>query len=168
MNFRILSDDEIEVMSESSVETKQLGRLLGEVAFGGFAVLLHGELGAGKTVISQGIGQALGISRIKSPSFIIVSEYGGVLPLAHADLYRLENEKQIDELDFESYIEDGFLLVVEWGDRWKSTPSAGRLDIYIEQDTENQETRRIILKAAGEMARNMLSSIVNKLKEICI
>lgn len=160
MNCRLLSPDLLEVTTSSSDETKALGAALGRLAYAGLALLLHGGLGLGKTTLAQGIGGALGFARIKSPSFIIVSEYGGELPLAHADLYRLESAQQAEELDLEAYLEDGFLLVVEWAERWKSAPLSDKLEIFFERGAEVSPERTIRIEASGRRAASILAELV--------
>lgn len=155
--------DELRITTKSDVETELLGFTLGAAAYPGLTILLRGDLGMGKTTLTQGIGRALGIKRIKSPSFIIVSEHDGRLPLAHADLYRLEETEQVEELDFEAYIDDGFLLIVEWAERWTSPPSSDRLEILFDQGIENPMERSICLKAEGCRAESMLKHIAEKL-----
>lgn len=159
MNCHMLSDS-LEVTTESHTETELLGFILGEAAYPGLTILLYGDLGMGKTTLTQGIGRALGIKRIKSSSFIIVSEHKGCLPLAHADLYRLERTALADELDLETYIDDGFLLVVEWAERWALPPSSDKLMVFFEPS----RGRRIIIKAAGDRAETILKHIADELR----
>lgn len=161
MNCSLLSDNEIEIVTESPEETERLGFLLGKRACPGITLLLYGELGMGKTLLTQGIGRALGMKRIKSPSFIIVSEHNGELPLAHADLYRLDGADAADELDLESYVDDAFLLVVEWAERWRTAPESDILKITFVRDDAEPLNRNIRIKAAGEKAENMLSLVTN-------
>lgn len=166
MKYRLLSADSLEVTTGSSEETKRLGFVIGEAAYPGLTILLHGGLGMGKTTLVQGIGLALGIERIKSPSFIIVSEHNGRLPLAHADLYRLENCDETETLDFESYPDDGYLLVIEWAERWRSPVTTDRFDIYIEADGENQQRRTIRVMAADKRSEAVLASFLSRLGEM--
>ncbi|MEG1913063.1 MAG: tRNA (adenosine(37)-N6)-threonylcarbamoyltransferase complex ATPase subunit type 1 TsaE, partial [Cloacibacillus sp.] len=118
MKFHIHSDKTLRVATNCPQETYELGRRLGALAFPGLLVLLNGTLGVGKTKFTQGFGAALGYSRVKSPSFIIMSEYDGPLPMLHADLYRLERSYEAETLGIEEYLEDGFTALVEWAERW--------------------------------------------------
>lgn len=160
MNCRLLSDNEIEIITESAAETEQLGFLLGEAARPGVTVLLRGELGMGKTLLTQGMGKALGIGRIKSPSFVIVSEHHGRLPLAHADLYRLDGAGAVDGLDLESYADDGFLVAVEWAERWQSAPKSEIIDITFARDDSEPLKRVIRIKAKGGLAEAMAKRLL--------
>jgi tRNA threonylcarbamoyladenosine biosynthesis protein TsaE len=104
--------------SESVERTHALGRALGELARAGDVVLLEGELGAGKTAFTQGIGLGLGVAAtINSPTFTILKEYEGRLPLYHLDLYRLDEPDELYELGFEDYFTGDGVCVVEWAER---------------------------------------------------
>ena len=108
----------ITVHSATPGATRKLGERVGPLLRAGDVVLLSGELGAGKTVLAQGIGRGLGVTDpIKSSSFVIMNEYdGGSLRLYHADLYRLEDPEQVAELALEELAAKG-VLVVEWPER---------------------------------------------------
>ena len=104
--------------SDSVERTQALGRALGELARAGDVILLEGELGAGKTAFTQGIGLGLGVTAtINSPTFTILKEYEGRLPLYHFDLYRLDEPDELYELGFEDYFTGDGVCVVEWAER---------------------------------------------------
>jgi len=108
----------IELRSQSVAETHALGQLLGEHAVPGDIVLLHGPLGSGKTALAQGIARGLGVAgTVNSPTFTIVKEYAGRLPLYHLDLYRLDDPEELETLGFASYFEGDGVAVVEWAER---------------------------------------------------
>lgn len=163
MNCRLLSDNEIEIITESAAETEQLGFLLGEAACPGVTVLLRGDLGMGKTLLTQGIGRALGIRKIKSPSFVLVAEHHGRLPLAHADLYRLDGARAVDDLDLEAYADDGFLVAVEWAERWQSAPKSEIIDIAFTRDDIGPLKRIIRIKAVGSLAEDMARRLLDEI-----
>lgn len=163
MHCLLLSKARLSINTESCEETEKLGFILGSMAFPGLSVLLHGGLGMGKTVLTQGIGRALGIKKIKSPSFIIVAEHTSRIPLAHADLYRLENGAQAEELDLDSYLDEGFLLVIEWAERWKTPPLTDTLEIFFEPDRENPAVRNLTISAAGVEAERILARVADEL-----
>lgn len=103
--------------SESADATLRAGYDLGRGLSAGDVVLLHGQLGAGKSVLARGIGEALGVTRWKgSPTFTLVNEYRGHPPLVHVDLYRLSGD-DVDDLGLEEYLEGDSVLVVEWPER---------------------------------------------------
>ena len=101
--FRTLSAD----------ETVELGKKIGKNLIPGDVILLTGDLSAGKTTITKGIGASLGVKRvINSPTFTIVKEYNGDCPLYHLDLYRLDGLN--NDFDLEEYIESDGVCVIEW------------------------------------------------------
>jgi tRNA threonylcarbamoyladenosine biosynthesis protein TsaE len=108
----------VTLRSASVARTHALGKALGELARAGDVVLLEGELGAGKTAFTQGIGLGLGVTAtINSPTFTILKEYEGRLPLYHFDLYRLDEPDELYELGFEDYFRGDGVCVVEWAER---------------------------------------------------
>lgn len=99
--------------TKDALQTIELGKKIGELLNPGDVVLLTGDLSAGKTTITKGIGQALGITRvINSPTFTIVKSYNGKCPLYHLDLYRLDGLN--NDFDLEEYIESDGVCVIEW------------------------------------------------------
>lgn len=163
MNCRLLSDNEIEIITDSAAETERLGFWLGEAACPGVTVLLRGDLGMGKTLLTQGIGRGLGIKKIKSPSFVLVSEHHGRLPLAHADLYRLDDARAVEELDLEAYADDGFLVAVEWAERWQAAPKSEIIDISLTRGDAEPQKRIIRIKAVGRTAEDMTQRLLDEI-----
>lgn len=114
--------------------TMRLGRRLGELAEPGDIITLTGDLGAGKTTLTQAIGIGLQVPPdhyITSPTFSLLHEYPGRLPLFHLDLYRLAGEDDLAELGFEEYLYDRGLTVLEWPDRLGSLMPESRLNIAL-------------------------------------
>lgn len=109
---------EVTLHSASASQTHRLGALLGSLLQPGDVVLLEGPLGAGKTALTQGIGAGLGVREtINSPTFTLLKEYMGRLPLYHFDLYRIEDPEELFALGFEEYFSGEGVCVVEWADR---------------------------------------------------
>ena len=139
--------------SRSEDDTRELGRRLGENLYEGLCVLLYGDLGAGKTVLVRGVGEALGISRVRSPSFTLINEYesGSGLLVIHADLYRL-GENDAGSLGLEEY-EDSALFV-EWPERWRNPPVEDVMKVYFSAVSESE--REVKILAFGERAEGVL------------
>jgi tRNA threonylcarbamoyladenosine biosynthesis protein TsaE len=115
----------------SAAETSAAGRRLGKVVEAGDVLLLTGTLGAGKTVLVQGLAAGLGSpAEVASPTFVLVRQYPGRLELVHADLYRLDRHEEAEALGLLELSAAG-VLAVEWADRapWLSTVDAARLHL---------------------------------------
>ena len=110
-------------VTDSEGATAAVGRTLGRDLKAGQVVLLEGPLGAGKTAFARGLAEGLGCDPddVSSPTFTIVQEYRGSVPLQHVDLYRL-TPVEVDDLALEDLL-DGSVLAVEWPDRWRGAPS---------------------------------------------
>jgi tRNA threonylcarbamoyladenosine biosynthesis protein TsaE len=124
----------IEVNSVNSLaEMHKLGVRVGEQLRAGDLILLSGPLGAGKTALTQGIGQALGIENVTSPTFVISRIHPGNIPLVHVDAYRLQGDSAaiFDDLDLESYLPTS-ITVVEWGEGLADRLADEYLEIQIE------------------------------------
>ena len=148
----------LELISRSPEETQRLGTHIGELALAGDIFLLIGDLGAGKTCLTQGIAWGLNINEYTlSPSFVIVRELHGRLPLYHIDLYRLEQVEEIDELGLDNYLYGNGVCVVEWAEKGLSVLPAEHLMIQIGylSDTE----RRFQLEPSGKRYLDVLGQL---------
>ena len=130
------------IVSRSADETLRIGAELGERLQPGDALLLTGDLGAGKTTLTQGIAVGLGVAeRPRSPTFVMATEYQGRLPLYHLDLYRVDELSELGDLGLDEYLNGDGVTVVEWADRAPHAfPPHG---LWIELVAANEETRDI-------------------------
>ena len=106
--------------TESPDETQALGEKLGKTLKQGNVIALIGDLGTGKTCLTQGIARGVGIASdeiVSSPSYILINEYNGTVPIYHIDLYRLENSTEIAELGLSEYVEGDGICIIEWAER---------------------------------------------------
>jgi tRNA threonylcarbamoyladenosine biosynthesis protein TsaE len=130
-------------------EMAALGGKIGLLSRPGDLILLNGPLGSGKTIFVQGVGKALGISDVTSPTFVISRIHKGVMPLIHADVYRLleagNTAAYLDDLDLDTVREDG-LTVIEWGGAESARLSDDRLEITIDRSSEE---RIVTISAVG-------------------
>lgn len=145
----------------SSLEkTIELGRHFGSKALPGDIITLSGDLGAGKTTLTQAIGQGMGVPGdcyITSPTFSLLHEYPARIPLYHMDLYRLGGEEEFIDLGFEEYLYGNGLSVIEWPDRLSSAMPESRL--HIELTIINDTSRHAELTGYGDMAERLSSFI---------
>ena len=119
---------EAQIITRGPEETRAIGRIVGEHAAAGDVVLLTGELGTGKTCLTQGILNGLESDDLaRSPTFVLIAEYRGRMPLYHMDLYRVGSIEQAEELGIEEYLDGDGLTVVEWADNVPAYLSLSRL-----------------------------------------
>ena len=105
------------VLTHSEAETENAGRALAASLSPGAVVALYGDLGAGKTAFVRGLARGLGISAaVSSPTFTIVNEYRGAIPLFHFDMYRLSGSDELFEIGWEDYLDRGGVCAVEWSE----------------------------------------------------
>jgi len=108
----------LELISHSPEQTQELGVRIGELALAGDIFLLVGTLGTGKTCLTQGIAWGLNIKEYAlSPSYVLIRELNGRLPLYHIDLYRLDHIEEITELGLDDYLYGNGICVVEWAEK---------------------------------------------------
>ena len=150
----------LKLISHNPEETQEFGSRIGTLAQAGDIFLLVGPLGAGKTCLTQGIARGLNIKEYAmSPSFMIVRELYGRLPLYHMDLYRLDNIEEIAELGLDDYLYGNGVCVVEWAEKGLNILPAEHLLIQIDYigDTE----RSLELKPSGKRYLEMLAQLKN-------
>lgn len=141
----------IRLRSETPDETRAVGRGLGSLLEPGDVVALTGELGAGKTTLVQGVASGLGASdHVASPTFVLVREYHGRLPIHHVDVYRLDRLQDVIDLDLDSMAETGGVVLVEWGDAVAPLLPEGHLRIELTVPDAASEARAIVLEAEGQ------------------
>ena len=129
--------------------TLDLGRRIGESARPGDVVLLEGSLGSGKTVLVRGIALGLGSDdEVVSPTFVLVRHYLGRLPLVHADLYRLDDAREVDRLGLLELAEDG-VLAVEWPERAPVLEGHASLWLRLSPGANESSRAAAVILAAG-------------------
>ncbi len=151
---------QIEIISNSPVFTKNLGKIFSRILLKGNIILFTGELGGGKTTFISGLAEGLGLAeKISSPSFTILNEYrvDNHTKLIHADLYRLENINEIDGIGLDDYFYNGnSIICVEWGDKIKDYIRREFLEINLnylmDENNLGKDTgtkRKIIFKSVS-------------------
>lgn len=150
---RLMDCAETVIDSFSAEETMELGKRLGREARAGEVYTLIGNLGVGKTVLTQGIAEGLGITEpICSPTFTIVQVYEeGRMPFYHFDVYRIGDVEEMDEIGYEDYFYGEGLTMIEWANLIEEILPSHRWEITIQKDLEKGfDYRRITIKEVGK------------------
>ena len=148
--------------TESAGETQQLAAALAALAEPGDLVVLAGDLGAGKTTFTQGFGRGLGVDEpITSPTFTLAQQYEGRLRVHHLDVYRLEQLAEVAELGLSELLDDGGVVLIEWGDAIVGVLPTEYLEVrltYGDPARTREDDRRIVVRGLGpRWARRQVS-----------
>ena len=134
-----------ELTTDGPGATRKLAARLGRLVIAGDVIALRGDLGAGKTCFVKGLAKGLQVSGdVHSPTFNIVVEHGGRLPLFHVDLYRILDADELVEIGLDSYLYGAGVCAVEWMDRFPSLAPRERLEVAIELAGARRRTLRFI------------------------
>lgn len=148
---------EFKVTTRSEFETIEIAQNFESEKFPNMIICLNGELGSGKTVFTKGIANALGINEsITSPTFTIIKEYDGELPLYHMDVYRLDGN--IEGVGIEEYFTKGGVVVIEWADAIKKYLPTERIDIKFKILDENK--RVLIMEPHGKKYEDLCEAVL--------
>ena len=149
---------QLKYFSRSAAATRRLGRCLATYLQPGDVICLTGDLGAGKTTFVQGLAAGLGVpDPATSPTFVLVHEYRGRIPLFHLDLYRLSGD--LTEIGLEDILGGDAAVVVEWAERLPGHLCENGLEIDFDFDASGAAARRIVVRAAGQRGRQVLSQL---------
>jgi len=148
---------EYKITTRNERETIELAQNFESEKFPNMIICLDGELGSGKTIFTKGIANALEIDQnITSPTFTIIKEYDGELPLYHMDVYRLDGN--VEGIGIEEYFNKGGVVVIEWADTIKNILPKERLDIKFKIVDENK--RILILKPYGKKYEDLCEAVL--------
>lgn len=148
---------EYKITTRNERETIELAQNFESEKFPNMIICLDGELGSGKTIFTKGIANALGIDQnITSPTFTIIKEYDGELPLYHMDVYRLNGN--VEGIGVEEYFNKGGVVVIEWADTIKDILPKERLDIKFKIVDENK--RILVLKPYGKKYEDLCEAVL--------
>lgn len=157
----ILTEHSLDIITHSPTQTFKVGERLGRLLQPGDVVCLQGELGSGKTCLTQGIGAGLNMpGPISSPTFVFINEYRPLQPgpyLYHIDLYRVEDPLEAIALGLEDYIYGDGITVIEWAERAKDIMPRERLWITLAFLDHNK--RSLLFEAIGERYLRVLASL---------
>jgi tRNA threonylcarbamoyladenosine biosynthesis protein TsaE len=142
----------------SPLHTDRLGKAIGSALQGGETLALFGPLGAGKTALVRGVAAGLGASprAVSSPTFVLIHEYRGRLPLAHIDLYRLCSSREIESIGLEEYLSGSTVTAIEWADKGEAMLPKDRLEIELRH--QSFQSRTIRLMATGPLSAALLAN----------
>ena len=127
------------IVSAAERDTEAAGERLAATLAPGDVILLHGQLGAGKTAFVRGLARGLGADPddVSSPTFTLIQEYrGGKMPLFHVDLYRLES-REVDDLGLDELLSGQAIVAIEWAERWSDRP-AQAIEVTLEHEGEDR------------------------------
>ncbi|NPV26109.1 MAG: tRNA (adenosine(37)-N6)-threonylcarbamoyltransferase complex ATPase subunit type 1 TsaE [Firmicutes bacterium] len=132
-------------------EMRRLGEYLGQILWPGAVICLSGELGAGKTVLAQGVAKGAGVGGyVTSPTFTLVHEYQGEHPVYHLDVYRLDDPAEFAELGFREYLGGDGIAIVEWPERILEYLPQQYLLVEIKRDEHQADCRLVTIKPVGD------------------
>ena len=149
----------LERVTSSVEETQAVGEQLGQSLRPGDVVALRGELGSGKTTLIQGIARGLGRApeSIKSPTFVLMREYSGEVPLIHIDGYRLEGAPAASWLDLDLIFSPRKVTLIEWAERFGELLPDDRLEVHLEHVSTNR--RRLAISGTGPRGQAIISDL---------
>jgi tRNA threonylcarbamoyladenosine biosynthesis protein TsaE len=155
----------LELELDSEADTLSLARALAAALEGGDVIGLEGGLGAGKTTFTRGAVHGLGVPQdtaVTSPTFALLHQYRGRLPIAHADFYRLAGEAELEELGVEELLDEGAVLFVEWGRKFPGM--ARRMVLWVELEIVSDVARRARLHSQGSRGDAIISAVRTRLR----
>ena len=157
--MKMVIEMEYKFTSKNEMNIIELAQNFESEKFPNMIICLNGELGSGKTVFTKGIANALGIKEsITSPTFTIIKEYEGELPLYHMDVYRLNGN--VEGTGIEEYFTKGGVVVIEWADTIQDILPEERLDIKFKLVEGNENTRVLILKPHGQKYEELCEAVL--------
>lgn len=143
-------------------QTVSLGETIGKALNAGDVVALTGDLGAGKTTLTRGLAIGLGVTDlIHSPTFTVVHEHKGRIPLYHIDLYRLCSA-ELESIGFEEYLESGGVTVIEWAERAEGELPVSRLNIDLRNCYSEPDSREVTLGTDSDRFASLLKELADR------
>lgn len=148
------------VCTDTAEETMAFGEALGSRLGPGDVIALYGDLGAGKTTMTKGIALGAGVdAEVHSPTFTLIHEHYGRVPLYHIDLYRLTGDEDVEFLGLDEYLYGDGVVVIEWADRAPRLLPAERIEIRL--GFTGDDRREIRIRATSERLNEIIESVAN-------
>lgn len=161
-----MPDKHIQITTRSLTETQKLGQHLGAAIQQPIIIALTGDLGSGKTAFVQGLAKGLDVSEkyyITSPTFTLINEYPGRLPLYHVDLYRIEHLSELEDVGLDEALQADAVIAVEWAEKISNDMLLNHLQLRFKIISEN--ARRIDIFAYGHSTDNLLKALEFQLQD---
>ena len=152
-----------EVITKNPGQTLCLGRVFGGMLPPASMVALIGELGAGKTLLAKGLAKGLGVEderEVSSPTFVLVNEYQGRIPIHHVDLYRLRDSLEVEDIGWEEFTAGPGVTLVEWAEKVPDLLPEDRFEVYLHW--VGSEERKLIFVGKGRTARGLVEHLRKK------
>ena len=153
------------LIADSAETTHGIGRNIGRLAYSGLVIALTGDLGAGKTCLSQGVARGLGIPEevpVPSPTFTLINPYDARLPLYHVDFYRLGDAEELEVLGFRDLFKPGVVSCIEWADRFPDVFPEEYLTVSLAFLSPSE--RKVVFEAVGEGENEVI--LIEQLKQL--
>jgi len=149
----------LKIVSSSAEETKEIGYKLGKILKGGDIVCLIGDLGAGKTTLSQSIAKGLDVyDYVTSPTFTLVNEYKGRYPVYHFDVYRIGDVDEMYDLGYEEYVYSNGVIIIEWANLIEEILPKERLIIDLKRG-KNADNREMNIYGEGKRYEEIIEEL---------
>lgn len=157
------SSNLLDLILSSPDETESLGFIIGRLLHGGEVLALIGDLGVGKTVLVRGMvaGLDMPAESVTSPTFLIVHEYQGRLPIIHIDMYRLQRVEEVESIGLADYLRTDVVVAIEWADRFPQLLPEDRLELKFSHRTRT--TRSLRVEARGTSSRSLFARIKSEM-----
>ena len=152
-----------EVITKNPDQTLRLGHAFGGMLPQASTVALIGDLGSGKTLLAKGIARGLGVEderEVSSPTFVLVNEYRGRIPVHHVDLYRLRDSIEVEEIGWEEFISGPGVTLVEWAEKVPDLLPEDRIEVHLHW--AGSEERKLIFVGKGRAARGLVKNLRRK------
>ncbi|NLY44173.1 MAG: tRNA (adenosine(37)-N6)-threonylcarbamoyltransferase complex ATPase subunit type 1 TsaE [Clostridiaceae bacterium] len=158
-----MDKNKIRLVSKSPEDTIKIAYTIGKYLRPGDVICLGGDLGAGKTAFTQGLAKGLGIKEhVTSPTFTIVNEYYGMMPMYHFDVYRINDPDEMMEIGFDEYVDGDGISVIEWAEKIQDILPPYYLNININKKLEEGDNyREIVLEAVGDKYRPVIDQLLS-------
>jgi tRNA threonylcarbamoyladenosine biosynthesis protein TsaE len=152
--------------SDSPEATRAIAELLALAAVPGDLIVLAGDMGAGKTCFAQGFARGLSITdRVTSPTFTLVNSYEGRFPMHHLDVYRLDQLHEVLDLGLGELLDDGSVVLIEWGDAVSPVLPNEYLEVRLAADPDDDNVRAITIVQVGSLWAQRLHDLQQRLSE---